>query len=211
MIDARFVPLEKWPGEPTKSRIGAPFRTTYAKTLVLLDRELRQLSAKNITIRAFFRANQLRQDGWPLSGSRPSQPGIVVSFTKVTTAAKEPLSFPCDRFTTFEDNMRAVALSLEALRAVDRYGVTRRAEQYQGWKQIAAPSDQPFSSKEEAAAFVCTQAYGDGRMAQQVLTNPTFFEAAYRSACRTMHPDSPTGSHELFVKLQAAKRLLEST
>lgn len=40
------------------------------------------------------------------------------------------LSYPCDTFTTLQDNLRVIALALEALRMVDRYGVTRRGEQY---------------------------------------------------------------------------------
>jgi hypothetical protein len=39
----------------------------------------------------------------------------------------------CERW---EHNVRAIALGLEALRAVDRHGITRRGEQYAGFKAL---------------------------------------------------------------------------
>lgn len=143
MIDARFVPLKSWPGErtPASRRQKAQFRATYAKTLELLEAELVHLRAKEIVIQAPFRLDQIRNDGWPRSSAAPNDVGVILSFETRTG----PLAFPCDRFQTFDDNMRAIALSLQALRAVDRYGVTRKAEQYTGWKKLPPPSDQPFS------------------------------------------------------------------
>jgi hypothetical protein len=38
----------------------------------------------------------------------------------------------------WQHNVRAIALGLEALRKVDRYGITRRGEQYAGWKALPA-------------------------------------------------------------------------
>jgi len=46
---------------------------------------------------------------------------------------------PCDSFRDWEANLRAIALSLEHLRAVDRYGVTtEEEEQYTGWLRLPA-------------------------------------------------------------------------
>jgi hypothetical protein len=135
MIEARFVPIDKWPGKRTIARLDDRFRSNYISTLDLLESELRHLRAKDVVIQAGFTRGQLRNDGWPKAGERPKDPGIVISFE----SPKGPLSFPCDRYTDFQANMRAIALSLEALRAVDRYGVTRQAEQYRGWQQITAP------------------------------------------------------------------------
>ncbi len=207
MIDARFVPLERWPGErtPNHRRKNAQFRSTYAATLDLLEDELRHLGAKEIVIQAPFLLDQIRNDGWPKSSASPYDVAVVLSFETKSGV----LAFPCDRFTSFADNVRAIALSLQALRAVDRYGVTRRAEQYSGWKQLPPPSDQPFANKTEAAAFLSAQVYGDPGKAARILTDREFREAAYRSAASRMHPDSPGGSHDLFVVLQAAKKRLD--
>jgi len=48
---------------------------------------------------------------------------------------------PCDSFKDWEANLRAIALSLERLRAADRYGVTtEEKEQYIGWLRLPATS-----------------------------------------------------------------------
>ena len=43
MIDARFVPIEKWPGAPTKSRKYAHFRASYSQTLDLPRRSIKRI------------------------------------------------------------------------------------------------------------------------------------------------------------------------
>lgn len=220
MIDLRFVPITQWPGEPTKNREQARFRAKYSQTLDLLETELHKIRAQEITVQAFFTLSQIRNDGWPYAAARPAQPGVILSFRKPDgpVFVKDgrrvrnviSLSFPCDRYTTIDDNLRAIALSLEALRAVDRYGVTKRAEQYAGWKQIEAPR-QGFSTKEDAAAFIATQSAGDydPAVADRVLHFADVRQELYRRAARRLHPDTPTGNHELFVRLQQANDMLE--
>ena len=63
------------------------------------------------------------------------------------------MSYPCDKYSNWQANLRAIALSLEALRAEDRYGVTRRAEQYKGWAKLLPPNAE-FASDIEAAGFL---------------------------------------------------------
>jgi hypothetical protein len=209
MLNARFVPLESWPGKATKPRKESTFRAPYLKTLDLLEFELEKIHAKEILIQAFFTRSQLRNDGWPKTAERPSGVGVIVSFE----SPKGPLSFPCDTFSTFDCNLRAIALALQALRAVDRYGVTQGAEQYKGWARLPAPADQPFRSRDEAAIFLATQAYpnsdADQFYGKQIARLATERDAAYRLAAKRLHPDANGGSHEMFVRLQAAMKLLE--
>ena len=204
MIDLRFVPLTKWPGEATKGREHARFRSTYAKTLDLLETELSKVRAKETTVQAFFRLDQIRNDGWPYSQAKPSSPGVILSFRTKDGA----LSFPCDRYHTLDDNLRAIALSLEALRAVDRYGVTKRAEQYAGWKRIEAPSANSFATMEDAAAYIA-QSAGLPHPSHRIITDTELRQTVYRQAARRLHPDAATGDHDLFVKLQQANAMLE--
>lgn len=214
MIDARFVPIEKWPGKQTSSRRTSDFRSTYAQTLDLLEAELRHLNAKGITIQAYFRRQDIRNDGWPRSGApKPSQPGVIVSFIRKLGHYGGPnftwiddtkeFAFPCDRFTSWEDNLRAIALALEALRKVDRYGVTQSGEQYKGWARLPAPTAE--MTREEAVLFLA----GHSGISKDLL-NASTIVTAYRRAAQKLHPDVPvTGSHELFVRLQKAKEILE--
>jgi hypothetical protein len=100
--------------------------------------------------------------------------------------------------------LRAIGLALEALRAVDRYGVTRNNEQYKGWAQIEAPADTPTA---EAAARTVEKRSGISHLG--ILKSPEIFRAAYRQAAVRVHPDQPGGSHDLFVELSRAKEVLE--
>jgi hypothetical protein len=206
MIQLRFVPIESWPGEKTKGRKSSPFRSGYLDTLNLLEDELGKLRAKEIVLQAAISWEDIRNDGWPKANAAFRDAGIILTFE-----TKDGPLFPCDAYTHWQTNLRAIALSLEALRAVNRYGVTRRAEQYQGWKRIAPPSDQPFRTKEEAAHFI---QLSSGSAVEFSLSSIIHYgverQTAYRRAAAKLHPDNPGGSHDAFVKLQAAITLLES-
>ncbi len=201
MLNAIFRPVEQWPGKPTSrySRRRAKFKTAYSKTLDLLERELSNLGAKDIVIQAYFRREEIRNDGWPKSSARPSDPGVILNFYD---ALKESYSYPCDTFDAWEDNLRGIALSLEALRAVDRYGVTRGREQYQGFKRLAAPAS--IDQKTVAAQFI---AFHAGVRIEDVRLD---LDGAYKLAARRLHPDQG-GSHDQFVQLQTHYRTLKAS
>lgn len=199
MIDLRFVPIEKWPIEPTPPhrRKAGSFRASYAKTLDLLEYELQQLRAKHIIVEAYFTRAQIRNDGWPLSKANPSQPGVILSFT----GKNGELSFPCDTYQTFDDNLRAIGLALEALRAVDRYGVTQHAEQYKGWAKLP-PAPESMRS-EDALTFLAL-------FSNVAVVDSESMDKAYRDAARKLHPDNQhTGNTHQFHLLQQAKDALQ--
>ena len=203
MLNAIFRPVQKWPGAPTPFRRRAPFRASYPKTLDLLESELHHLGAKDILIQAHFKLEEIRNDGWPRSSARPSQPGVILNFQ----IKQESYSYPCDRFDAWEDNLRAIALSLQALRAVDRYGVTRGREQYQGFKRLESAAPAP-NTRDAATQFLASHA---GVPIEDVRKDP---DGAYRLAARKMHPDlhpDQGGSHEAFIQLQHHYRTLKST
>lgn len=154
-MDVRIRPLDlaTWPGTvtPAGRRKSAQFRSTWSQTLDLLQAELVHLNARDVVIEAGFRSGDLRLDGWPRADARtPEFPGIVISFEAKGIG---PLRYATDVYsggtywrsgtegrpgttTTipgWQCNVRAIALSLEALRAVDRHGVTKRGEQYVGF------------------------------------------------------------------------------
>lgn len=138
MIDARFRPVVLWPHDstpPDRRRSKWAFKASWQNTLDLLDRELGYLGARNVTIGCGLREQDIRNDGWPRSNARePSHPGVEVSFD----TAHGRLVYATDTCERWEHNVRSIALGLEALRAVDRYGITRRGEQYAGFKALPA-------------------------------------------------------------------------
>jgi hypothetical protein len=206
-LQATFRPLAAWPGKATVSRKRAPFRIGYAERLNLLEHELTKLSAKDIIIQAQFEPKDIRNDGWPRSSARPKGPAIIVSFK----GTKGPLAFPCDRYDSWEDNLYAIALSLEALRAVDRHGVTQNAEQYRGWTQLPAPAahNGTFTDAKQAAAWLALIS-GCSQTPALLVAVEDARAAAYRMAAKKLHPDVAGGNTEQFQKLQAAMRILRA-
>lgn len=203
---ARFRPIEQWPGEPTRNRRRAQFSAQWKSTLSLLGRELDHLGRKNVVIQVALIERDIRLDGFPRANARPDHPGVIVSLD----SKYGPLSYPCDTFTTWQDNLRGIALALDALRAVDRYGVTKRGEQYTGWKQLGGRPVSPLLTREEAAAFITKLADPLGRITgmQRSLLDGRMLDAVYKQAAKNAHPDTG-GTTEDFQRLQEAKRVLE--
>lgn len=195
MIDVRFVPIENWPGDTRKSRRDSPFRGSWKNTLDTLERELAHLKAKDILVQAYLTRDDIRNDGWLRAGSKPRSPGVIVTFG----SPGGELSFPCDTYNEWQDNLRAIALALSALRAVERYGVTRQQEQYKGWAKL--PPAPKRMSAEDAVMFF--------RLHSGLPVIAGNFKACYRTAAAKLHPDNQeTGNGHLFHLLAEAKQVL---
>lgn len=194
-MDVRFHALVQWPQDstPTEERRSRyAFRSSWTQTLNLLDYELRNLDAHDIVIEAGFTPGDIRTDGWPRADARPpAHPGIILSFG----SKHGPLRYVTDRYEHWQANVRAVALGLEALRAVDRYGITYRAEQYQGWAQLP-------SSTDETPMSVLLRVTG-----LDAVPPAENVRSLYRKALGVAHPDKG-GNAEMFARVQeAGKRL----
>jgi hypothetical protein len=201
MIDLRFRSLEKFADPPGLKRQGSAFKMTYDKTLDLLEHELRQLRAHSITIEAGFKLDQIRNDGWPVSRAIPSHPGVVLYFKN---GKGQDLRFPSGRYHTYQANLHAIALTLESLRAIDRYGVTLEHQQYIGF-MLEAPKK---LSVEEAAAFIQINCDHVASV-QGIVANREAFTDAYRTAAKRLHPDAPGSANEhLWNLLQQAREVL---
>jgi hypothetical protein len=143
MIDALLRPVVLWPHDSTPAssrRSRLTFKAGWQNTLNLLERELRHLNASNVVIGCGLREQDIRLDGWPRSDALvPQHPGVEISFD----TPKGRLVYATDAYEWWEHNVRAVALGLEALRAVDRYGITRRGEQYAGFRALPSATSEP--------------------------------------------------------------------
>lgn len=138
-----FRSLESWPYPPTINRRSPyTFKAKWSDTLRLLDRELGMLGGSEIVIAAGFRDRDLRLDGMPRSDARaPAHPGIILAFKAWRLPGNPLLEYGTDVCQRWEHNVRSIALGLESLRAVDRYGITRRSEQYAGFRQLTTGAD----------------------------------------------------------------------
>lgn len=200
MLDARFRPLPRWERKPGLRYKTAQFKTPYNKTLDKLEYEIRHLNGRDIRIEAGYELSQIRNDGFPRGGMRPSHPGVVLYFETKNGS----LCFPCGTYGRLEDNMHAIALTLECLRAVDRYGVTVGQEQYRGF--TALPSPPKSLSVEDAAEFIHQFS---GAAAANILLDRDTYRRAYREAAMPLHPDRYPDKLAAFHRLQEAKSVLD--
>lgn len=208
-----FRPLTTWPRAQTKGRKTAPFRAGYDDTRRLLLYELEQINTREAIVQIALDASQIRRDGMPYADARVNFPGVIV--TAVTSGKAGTLNFPCDRYTSWQDNLRAIARSLEALRMVDRYGVTRSGEQYRGWNAlppgpIVTPAVMTIEQAAHFLAHACDGKRAAGWRMEDIIAHEPAFCGAYREAAKELHPDATQeATGEAWHKLQQAKEVLK--
>lgn len=190
-----YRPLVVWPREMTRGRKTAPFTTSVRKIREELARELRLVGAKNAVLSVALRESQLRTDGMPYANAIPEHPGVILSYETKNGA----LSFPCDTFAAWEDNLLAIVRTVNALRMADRYGVTQHGEQFAAWKAIAA-SPTAFTTAEEAIEFLIEITMSHAHVGREDLPR------MLRVAKRASHPDTGTGRD--WERVLAAEGLL---
>lgn len=195
-------PITTWPaGALTRNRKLSQFSAPMRSTLKQLTSELAAIKAKNVVMQIALEETQFRNDGYPRAQAKPEHPGVVLSME----TPDGPLSFPCDTFSNWQDNLRAIVLTMEKLRAINRYGVTKHGEQYAGWRAIEAPAPVvAFSSVDDARDFL-------RRVASRVdVVSPDMeLPRLIRAARRASHPDMG-GDSDLFQRVGEAERYLAS-
>ncbi|MDO3312688.1 molecular chaperone DnaJ [Mycobacteroides abscessus] len=111
-----------------------------------------------------------------------------------------PLSYPAAKFTTWQDNLRAITLGLNGLRRLDRYGITPGSEQYTGWKQLPSAGQ----------SSVATPNADDAEKFLRDLTGnyDAPLDKVYRASRREMHPDRHDNDQEMWDRVEAAGDVL---
>lgn len=202
----RFSPIQQWPRPLTKNREPSRFRASHSQTLELLSKELECLGAKNVLIQLTLTSGEIRRDGMPRADARTQHPGVILSFdSRFFGSWQGRIAMPCDKFTTWQENLRAIALTLERLRLADLYGVTQHGEQYRGWAELPAPpKESGIDTVEAAVRFLSVKS---GIESYHLFNGLDEVERAYRAAAKACHPDRG-GNHEDFVKLGQALAIL---
>lgn len=212
-IEIAQGPIRTWPGSLTVSRRASPFKADYRSTVDLLEAELVAVRAQAIVLQRAISKEDMRLDGQIRSGARIEHPGVILSFTSSKIGK---VRFACDRFVKWQDNVRAIALGMEALRKVDRYGITSDGEQYAGFRAIeAAESARAFETVERAAEFIVAAALGEQAdpqrqtvLAEAILVDEELVDTYYRRAARALHPDAG-GSETAMARLNVARAMLD--
>lgn len=196
-----FEALTSWP-YPDVDIVSTPFRAKWTDTRALLLRELDMLGVDLAVMELDLAPTDLRQDGEIRANARLRSGRVRLSFTSRHGA----LQYACDRYDGYlwgglnlqpwQCNARAIALTLQSLRAVDRYGAVRAGEQYRGFRAIEATAAAAFTTADEAMRWLLAQV-GDTES----------LGSAYKAAARRMHPDAG-GDPDEWARLDEARQLL---
>lgn len=220
-----------WPGPFTADDDREPsrFKASWKSTLDLLGREVdhavhgrsgARLWHGDAVLEVPFPATRIYKDGTGVHADAraPRHPGVALSFDLPEVG---PVRFATDRYKgtgwgqylpDWQANVRAIALGLEALRSVDRYGITRKAEQYRGWNALGTGDDTPTPmgpgqsmSREDAARLLWERGGAVGEF--NLLRASAHASSLFRVAARIHHPDAG-GDPAEFQRIVAARDLL---
>jgi hypothetical protein len=203
----KYVALPNgWPGRARPS-LWKPKRSPFkghnwSRIERALQEEVGRVNGRDLTIAIDLRSpGHFRNDGGIRSDARPVTSRIVISFARPDGRR---LVFPCDAYAFWQDNVWAVHLSLAALRAVDRHGVTQGDQQYEGFAALPPGGGSSAFTVEQAYSFL-SELSG---VEEQALVFPAVYAMAVKVARAKAHPDSG-GTNEKFQKLGQAMKLIE--
>lgn len=205
-------PIEVWPGPETKPRIAPLFKAGYADTIKLLRTELEALGAKGAVAMQVVTKNgatDLRRDGVLRAQAQISHPGVRISFE----SKHGPLTYATDQYEksyynqmdSWKANLRAIALSLGALRAVDRYGVSKLGEQYKGWLAIENTSQSTDELVQILERYAGDEAVASGSIHSD---HRSYIKMLWANAKKRTHPDLNGGDREAWDAAESAAKAL---
>ncbi len=141
---ATWRALAAWP-YPPRTPSSSSFRTTWDGSLAKLESEIDKIDGDDVVIGVVTDPSEISFSGALRNRGRVNHPGAEVSFERPGVGR---LVFYTDAYKTLHGNLHAIALGLEALRAVDRHGMTSSAgEQYAGFAAIGPGGPDPARGK----------------------------------------------------------------
>lgn len=151
--------------------------------LARLAGELKRLAAQGVIISSNL---QIRQDGLPYANQSKmlADPGVAVYF-KLKNA---PRVLACDKWASVAENMAAIAGHIEAIRAVDRYGVGTLEQAFAGYQALPAQASPWWTVLEF----------------DQRPTSFTIVEQRFTTLAKQHHPDRG-GNPVTMAKINAAR------
>lgn len=216
-----YAPIKTWPEGWVRGQEAphwSPFRSTWKSTLEILSKELTALSAVHAQVQIDISERQVRIDGGLREGTKVEYHGCILSFE---TDAHGTLTYACNEYDrpagnraeSWRHNLRAIALGLEALRKIERYGIANRGQQYAGWAELPSGIALPAAMTiDQAAAFIAEHAgrpwEGGDLLDAPNMPHHESVERAFKAAVKNLHPDMDAGDAEMFRKLVSARDVL---
>lgn len=131
-----------WPmGRPRVRRTeSGRFKTALGAAINNVRYQVELLGGQRLVISSNL---PLRRDGLPMARAGSiGDVGVAVYFD----LKKKPMCFACDRWDEIDDNMQAIAKTIEALRGIERWGSGQMVEQaFTGFLSLPAP-EQPWQT-----------------------------------------------------------------
>jgi hypothetical protein len=185
------------PRTPEHQRTWSKFDTTMARARDEVVRQIELMGGRYAWMRKetnlIISTNvKLRQDGIPLANQiRNIDSGVAVYFNY----KKRAMCFACDRWAKVEDNMWAIAKTIDALRGIARWGTGDMMEAaFTGFTALPAPG------ADTAVGWRTVLGFTEGER-----PNVETVEHRYKRRAAEMHPDRPGGSHEAMLRLNEAR------
>lgn len=156
----------------------------------LLSRELRFMNVGDWIISSNL---AVRQDGLPYANQKaPDDTGVVLYFTRKGV----DIAISCDAWHYVDANLRAIGLTIEAIRGMERWGTEEMIDRaFTGFK--ALPESIVLGEHTARAWWEVLE------VSQEA--SPEVRKAAYNSLLHKRHPDKG-GTQWEFEELQKAKR-----
>jgi hypothetical protein len=168
----------------------APFSAGWTTTINELQRVLDGLHCTNIVISSNMKA---RIDGMPNVQARNNvlDAGVALYFSRNNAE----VCIPCDKFNTVDGNLRAIGLTLEYIRRMEKYGTSQMVDAaFRGFTALPAsiPMGPPSRPWHEVLEVLPTSPH-------------PVIRAAYRTLSGKYHPDNgETGNSAKFAEVQRA-------
>ncbi len=173
---------EGWPraSHPTRSR----FDCTFAQARDGIMNEIRLMGGSNVVLSTNI---ELRRDGLPYANqSQPDDKGVAVYFRY----KDQSVVFACDRWNKIEHNLQAIRKTIEAMRGVERWGVTDMLKRaFTGFKALPETGSSDWWAILNVSKDSSKEA----------------IKAQYRALVKKYHPDNQqTGSNDIFRNIHLA-------
>lgn len=140
----------------------------------------------------------LRRDGLPYVGSaEPDDVGVAVYWTERKWVDGKQIVTPrvmaCDRWRKVQENIRAIGLALEAMRALERSGASQVFERAYASFGMLPPAKRTKPWREVLGIPL------------DVIVTPSHINSAWRELARIHHPDKSGGSTERMAEINRAR------
>lgn len=186
-------PLQ-WPAGYKKTnpqqRIWSRFKQTMDQAQRFLRSEIDRLGGKELIVSTNLR---VRTDGGLYAADmnkKIDEPGVAIYFKY----KGKQLSICCDQYLTVWENIYALAKGIEAIRGMERWGVSNFIERaFTGFAALPPSTIVPYKKS-------CWQILG----IENIIRNDSNIRSAYINLSKKLHPDVPGGSTQAFQELTAA-------